>query len=128
MKPQPTPETAPYWEGARQGELRVQRCGACDRHYFYPRPSCRYCFSQEVHWVTVSGRARLVSYVINQRPMKGLEGLSPVIALVELDEGPRLMTNIVGVEPTPENLPLDLRLQVCFQDDVPVFQPEGVTA
>ncbi|MEU6778711.1 OB-fold domain-containing protein [Nonomuraea angiospora] len=124
MKPQPTPETAPYWEGARQGELRVQRCGECGRHYFYPRPACRYCASRDVRWVTVSGRARLVSYVINQRPMPGMEGLSPVIALVELDEGPRLMTNIVGVEPTPENLPLDLRLRVCFQDDLPVFRPE----
>jgi uncharacterized OB-fold protein len=78
----------------------------------------------------VSGRARLVSYVINHRPPPGLEGVSPVIALVELDEGPVLMTNIVNVEPDPECLPLDLRLQVTFAERgdlmLPVFEPQEV--
>ncbi|MFC5821586.1 Zn-ribbon domain-containing OB-fold protein [Nonomuraea harbinensis] len=130
--PRPTPETAPYWEAAKAGELRIQKCGACGRHYFYPRPFCRYCASPDVAWVTVSGRARLVSYVINRRPMPGFESVSPVIALVELDEGPRLMTNVVGVEPAPENLPLDLRLRVTFEERggtvLPVFQPEEESA
>ncbi|MFD2354878.1 Zn-ribbon domain-containing OB-fold protein [Nonomuraea ferruginea] len=80
----------------------------------------------------VSGRARLVSYVINRRPMPGFESVSPVIALVELGEGPRLMTNVVGVEPAPENLPLDLRLRVTFEERggtvLPVFQPEEESA
>jgi uncharacterized OB-fold protein len=66
--------------------------------------------------------------VINHRPLKGFEGVSPVIALVELDEGPRLMTNIINVDPVPERLPLDMRLQVSFAEcgDVmlPVFEPQ----
>ncbi|WP_308168786.1 OB-fold domain-containing protein [Nonomuraea sp. NEAU-A123] len=128
MKPQPTPETAPYWEAARAGELRVQRCLDCGRHYFYPRPACRFCASENVEWTGVSGRARLVSYVINHRPFPGFESVSPVIAVVELDEGPRLMTNIVGIEPIPENLPLDMRLTVAFEERsgavLPVFEPE----
>ncbi|MGP4017549.1 Zn-ribbon domain-containing OB-fold protein [Saccharopolyspora sp. 5N708] len=126
--PKPTPETAPYWEGARAGVLRIQHCSACDRHFFYPRSFCRYCASSSVRWVDVSGRARLVSYIINQRPLPGFESLSPVIALVELVEGPRLMTNIVDVTPTPENLLLDMDLQVAFEERgdvvVPVFRPE----
>jgi uncharacterized OB-fold protein len=80
----------------------------------------------------VSGRARLISYVINRRPLPGFEGVSPVIALVQLDEGPRLMTNIVGVDPSPANLPLDLRLRVLFVEHsgavLPVFQPESEVA
>jgi uncharacterized OB-fold protein len=60
--------------------------------------------------------------------MPGFESVSPVIALVELDEGPRLMTNIVNVEPSPEHLPLDMRLRVAFEERggavLPVFQPE----
>lgn len=104
--PKPTPETAPYWDAAKAGELRVQKCGGCGRHYFYPRPFCRSCASPDVGWVTVSGRARLVSYVINRRSMPGFESVSPVIALVELDEGPRLMTNVVGVLPDTSMLQL----------------------
>ena len=125
MKPQPTPETAPYWEAARAGELRVQRCLDCGRHYFYPRPECRFCASRNVEWTGVSGRARLVSYVINHRPFPGFENVSPVIAVVELDEGPRLMTNIVG---TPaEEVQIGDRVRVTFQpvsDDaaLPLFE------
>jgi uncharacterized OB-fold protein len=132
VKPVPTPETAPYWEGARLGELRIQQCQSCGKHYFYPRSNCRYCSSSDVVWRVVSGRARLVSYVINLRPLVGFEGASPVIALVQLDEGPRLMTNIVGIDPSPANLSLDLRLTVAFVDHsgavLPVFRPELETA
>jgi uncharacterized OB-fold protein len=131
VTPKPTPETAPYWNAARAGELHIQRCRSCGRYFFYPRAACRYCASEDVEWVHVSGRARLVSYVINHRPLPGSESASPVIALVELEEGPRLMTNIVGVAPEPANLPLDLPLVVTFHDagDVvlPVFQPEAVS-
>ena len=128
--PKPTPETQPYWDGARAGELRVQRCRACAEHYFYPRPFCPRCGSADVEWVAVSGRARLHSYVINHRPAPGFEDDGPyAIAVVALEEGPRLMTNIVGIENTPENLVLDMALEVAFQERgdlcVPVFRPAG---
>lgn len=127
LTPKPTPETAPYWEAAAARELRVQRCNSCSRHYFYPRSFCRYCTSFDVEWIQASGRARLVSYVINHRPLPEFADVSPVVALVELAEGPRLMTNIVGVEPDPANLPLDMELVVDFEDrfgtTLPVFRP-----
>jgi uncharacterized OB-fold protein len=125
--PASTPDTAPYWDGAREGRLRIQRCLECERHYFYPRAVCRYCTSPNVEWVDVSGRARLVSYVIDARPVPGMEGASPVIALVRLDEGPTMLTNIVEIEPTPENLRLDMALTVTFTQRgdaaLPVFAP-----
>ncbi|MQA84519.1 MAG: DNA-binding protein [Streptosporangiales bacterium] len=132
--PKPTPETQPFWDGCSAGELRIQRCKPCDAAYFYPRPFCPRCGSDEVEWFRASGRARLYSYVINHRPGPGFDEDAPyAIAVVELEEGPRMMTNIVGVENTPENLVLDMPLQVTFErrDEmaVPVFQPavEGGT-
>jgi acetyl-CoA acetyltransferase/uncharacterized OB-fold protein len=131
--PVPTPETGPFWAGTLAGELRVQRCGRCGRHYFYPRPFCRYCQSADVTWQVVSGGGRLVSYVINYRPLPPADPAEPqVIALVELDEGPRMLTNIVGVPPEPGQLPLDARVQVEFQprgdQALPVFRLTGAPA
>jgi uncharacterized OB-fold protein len=128
--PVPTPETAPYWEAANRGELRLQRCRDCDAFYFYPRPFCPTCLGGDVEWETLSGRATLLSYTINHRPVPGWEADGPyVIAMVQLEEGPTMMSNIVGVEATPEALELDMPLEVQFDDrgdqKVPVFRPAG---
>lgn len=124
--PVPTPETAPYWEGAKAGELRIQRCRECTNAYFYPRPLCPNCGSGDVEWFTASGRATLASYIISERAAPGFEA-PYVIAIVELQEGPRMMTNVVGVDPTPDNLELDMPFMVQFEDrgeiSVPVFAP-----
>ena len=126
--PKPTPETAPYWEAANRGELQIQQCNVCSRHYFYPRTACPHCGSTDVTWVTVSGRGRLHTYLINHRPAPGFEDAAPyAIAVVELEEGPRMMANIVGVSNTPEELELDMSLEVRFEPRgeqmVPVFTP-----
>jgi uncharacterized OB-fold protein len=126
--PQPTPETQPFWDAAQVDELRVQRCLDCDEYYFYPRPFCPTCLGDNVSWERVSGRATLLSYVINHRPAPGFEDEAPyAIAVVELEEGPRLLTNIVGIENTPEHLVLDMPLEVTFEDQggtkVPKFKP-----
>ncbi len=124
----PTPETAPYWEAANRGELQIQRCHACSRYYFYPRSVCPHCGSTDVTWVTVSGRGHLHTYVISHRPAPGFEEEAPyAIAVVELEEGPRMMANIVGVPNTPEELVLEMPLEVRFEPRgeqmVPVFTP-----
>lgn len=128
--PKPTPDTAPYWEGTARGELRVQRCNACERAYFYPRPYCPHCSSDDVSWITASGRGRLHTYLISHRPAPGFGDQVPyAIAVVELEEGPRMMANIVGVENTPDALVLDMPLEVGFEgrgdQSVPVFRPAG---
>lgn len=126
--PVPTPETRPFWDGTAAGELRLQRCRACERHYFPPRPFCPTCLSDDVTWERVGGRGTLHSYVINHRPAPGWDD-PYAIAVVELDEGPRMMTNLVGVDQTPEALVLDMPLAVTFEarGDVmlPVFRPAG---
>lgn len=123
--PQPTPDTAHYWEGMKVGELRIQFCHACQRHFFYARPFCKYCTSRDVAWVVASGKARLVSYIINHREIPGMQGFSPVIALVELEEGVRMMSNLVDIEADPESISLDMPLSVRFvsrgESVLPVF-------
>lgn len=126
-KPKPTPETQSYWDGARAGELRLQRCRACERAYFPPRPFCPHCASRDVATFRASGRASLYSYVIHHRESPGF---TPpyAIAVVALAEGPRMMTSLVGVAQTPEALVLDMPLEVEFQTldaeiSLPVFRP-----
>src|SRR5262245_40658614 len=125
--PIPTPETQPYWDGTRAGELRLQRCDDCSHVYFPPRPFCPQCAARKVSVFRASGRARLHSYVIHHRPAAGF---TPpyAIAVVELAEGPRLMTNIVGCPQTPEALVLDMPLEVVFEAQsetiaLPLFKP-----
>jgi len=126
--PVPTPETQPYWDGCAAGELRIQRCLDCGKPYFYPRPLCPSCGSGRVEWFTASGQATLYSYVINHRPATGFEDDVPyAIAVVELAEGPRMMTSVRGVPATPEALVLDMPLRVAFEQRgdfwLPVFTP-----
>jgi len=127
-EPRPTPETAHFWEGTARGELRLQRCRSCTRPYFPPQPFCPRCASDDVEVFRASGTGTLHSYVINHRPAPGFR--SPyVLAVVELAEGPRLLTNLMGVEPVPEQLPLDLPVEVTFETvgdaALPVFRPSA---
>lgn len=126
-KPVPTPETQNFWDGTKAGELRLQRCDQCAKVYFPPRPFCPTCGAREVSAFQASGKAILHSYVIHHRPVPGF---TPpyAIAVVELSEGPRMMTNIVDCEQTPEALQLDMPLEVVFEpmDDtitLPLFRP-----
>lgn len=126
--PVPTAVTRPFWDGTKAGELRIQRCDDCAEHVFHPRAHCPACGSSRLGWTAVSGRARLSSYVISHIPAPGFADDVPyVIAIVQLDEGPRMMTNLVNVPPDPEALPLDLPLEVVFAprgDQVlPLFRP-----
>ena len=90
--PKPTPETQHFWDGTRARELRLQRCDACAHVYFPPRPVCPICHAREVSVFAASGRATLYSYVIHHRPVPGYEP-PYAIAVVELEEGPRMMSN-----------------------------------
>jgi uncharacterized OB-fold protein len=126
-RPVPTPETQHFWDGTRAGELRLQRCDDCSDVYFPPRPFCAACGSRNVKVVKASGKAKLHSYVIHHRKVPGF---APpyAIAVVELPEGPRMMTNIVDCPQTPEALVLDMPLEVVFEpmDDqitLPFFRP-----
>ena len=128
--PRPTPDTQPFFDAAARGELSLPKCRDCGELFFYPRSWCPRCSSADLEWTPCSGRARLHSYLINTRPAPGFEDETPYsIAVVELEEGPRMMTNINGVPQTPEHLVLDMELEVVFDKHgevaVPKFMPAG---
>ncbi len=129
--PKPTPETQHFWDGCKAGELRLQRCDSCDNVYFPPRPFCPSCSSRSVSVFAASGHGTLASYVINHRPHPAWSEPHS-IAIVQLDEGPRMASNIVGCDQTPEALLLDMPLKVRFEDvsdeiTLPLFAPvQGV--
>ena len=129
-KPLPavTNETAPYWEGCKKHELRIQKCGACGNHQFYPRIMCTECSSERVEWVKVSGRAKVTTFTIVRRPVSPAfaDDVPYVVALVTLDEGPTMMTNIIGC--APEQVAIGMPVAVTFEDwtediSIPKFRP-----
>ena len=125
--PVPTPDSLPYWEAAKEGRLSIQLCNDCMRHFFYPRSGCPNCGSQSVSWTDVSGRGRLVSFVINHQPLPPAKRGDPeVIAIIELEEGVRMVSNIVDSEMSPDALPLNASVTVDFKPSgewmLPVFR------
>lgn len=125
--PQPTPDTKPFFDALRQHKLLVQRCNACAIAYYYPRPFCPHCLSDDVAWEEASGKGTLYSFVINHRSPPGFDA-PYIIAVVQLDEGPRMMTNLVGIEPDPEMVRCDMAVEIVFDDvtdtmTLPRFRP-----
>lgn len=113
--PLPTTDTAAYWEAAAKHELKLPYCLTCNRYFFYPRSTCRYCHSADVTWREASGNGTLVSYVINHMPFPEFQTSEPqVIAIVGLDEGVNLLSQIITDTPTPEALELGAPLEVVF--------------
>jgi uncharacterized OB-fold protein len=126
--PVPTRETQLYWEGCKQHELRVQKCVACGHHQFYPRLYCTACMSDKVEWVKASGRGKVLSCTIVYRPVTQAfaADVPYVVALITLDEGPQLMSNVVGCP--PEKVHIGMPVEVTFEDwteeiSVPKFKP-----
>ena len=130
--PQPSPETQRFWEGCKRHELWLPYCKQCEQFFFYPRPFCPRCFSWEIEWRRASGRGTLYTYAIQYRAY--VPGFEPpyVTAIVQLEEGPRLMTNLVEIEPDPAQIRCDMPLEVVFEDvneeiSLPKFRPAGGT-
>jgi len=108
------PETQHDWDAAKQGELRLQRRAVCGHVYFPPRPFCPDCSARQVSDFAASGRGTLRSYVID---VLGAPGREPplAIAIVQLEEGPQVMTKVLDRPQTSEALVLDMPLEVAFE-------------
>jgi uncharacterized OB-fold protein len=129
--PQPiTPEARPYWEGLRQQKLMLPHCQACGHVFFYPRAVCPRCHGREIGWIQATGKGKLYAFGIAHQTIGRTFTVPPpyVLAMVELDEGPRLMSNLVNVDPTPQAVRCDLPVEVVFSKlteevTLPLFQP-----
>ena len=129
-QPIPQPESDFYWQKCREHELWLRRCRACQRAYFYPRDVCPHCFSRDTEWMQSSGRGTLYSFaVVHRAPTPAFRDDVPfVVAVVELEDGARIPTNLVEVEPDPSKIRCDMPVEVLFEDvsdtiGLPKFRP-----
>lgn len=125
--PVPSKVSKPYWDSCKEGRLRIQRCKHCGTHLFYPVYMCHECTGQQLEWIDASGRGIVHSYsVIYRAPYTELADQGPyTVALIELEEGPIMMSNIVDVD--PEAVRVGDKVRVDFlraSDDItlPVFR------
>jgi uncharacterized OB-fold protein len=128
--PTPAPlvnaETQTFWEATTDGKLMLAHCNACDTLIWYPRLFCPLCNSFDVGWVQASGKGKIYSYTVNRRGQGDYRDLVFVLAYVELDEGPRMLTNIVDCD--LDKLAVGQAVQVVFHDTgkgsaLPRFRP-----
>jgi uncharacterized OB-fold protein len=132
-RPQPSPFSQPFWEASARGEFRIQVCARCDARIFYARYACTQCGARELRWEPSSGRGTVYSYTVARRPTHpAFAARVPyVIAIVELEEGPRVTTNITGCDPAA--VAIGMPVEVVFEEAVdgiaiPVFRPRGTAS
>ena len=126
--PVPSAESGPFWEGCRRHELLLQRCAGCRSFWFPPSVLCPECLGTDWRWVPAGGRGRIHSFVVFHRVYHpGFAGEVPyVVAVVELEEGPRLTSNVVGCE--ARAVRSGMPVEVVFEDvteavTLPKFRP-----
>jgi len=131
-KPLPTisGETKPFWDACRRGNLIIQKCDRCQEYQFYPRGICANCWCQDIRWVTATGKGTVWTFTVTrQNRTLGFEDELPyVLALVELDEGVKMFTNIVECD--PNEVKIGMPVEVTFvqanqQITIPYFKPAG---
>lgn len=113
--PQATTETAAYWAATQEQRLVIQRCASCGHCQFYPRAFCIECLSERIEWINASGQGRIYSYTVCRiAPSPAFEARLPyVVALIDLDEGVRMLANLLDVE--LEEVAIGARVGVCFE-------------
>ena len=125
--PQPNATERPFWEAAARGELRTQRCPACGHRQHYPRPLCTAC-GAEPEWETLSGRGRVHTFtVVRQNGAKPFRDTLPyVVAMIETDEGVRMMGNVTDTEPDAVRIGMVVEayaVQVADEIGIPYWRP-----
>ena len=124
--PRPTALSRPHWDGCRAGVLRVQRCGDCGAYVFIPEPVCTTCQSEALEWVESSGRGTLYSYTTIHRPQRPEFEVPYTVAIVELEEGWHMLTNLVECEPSQieAGLPVEVTFRRMSEEiSLPMFRP-----
>ena len=129
--PQPDVETQPYWDAARDGKLLVKECRACGRSFLYPRAYCPRCWSADTAWKEATGRGTVYTFtVVHQNDLPPFNERVPyVVAIVELEEGVRMTSNVEGV--AQDDVSCGMAVRVAFREEqrdgetvaLPVFRP-----
>jgi uncharacterized OB-fold protein len=130
MRPAPlaTDDSEPYWAAATRDELVIQRCAACGRMHHPPRPMCPTCQSVDHVWVPVAGTGTIYSYALLHHPQHPAFSYPVIAVLVELDEGVRIVSNLVDADPADVaiGMPVEVTFAPTARDGaVPVFRPRS---
>lgn len=127
---QASPDAVPFWAAARRHELILPLCRACDEPFFYPRTYCPRCGSRDLDWQAAIGRGVVHAFCIHFQTssLAQREHIPFVTAIIQLDEGPRLMSYLIDVEPNPDSITCEMPVEVQFIDlpdgnTLPVFAP-----
>ena len=126
-RPAQTRDNAFFWEGAAKGVLLIQRCASCSRLRHPPGPMCPHCHSLEWNTLEASGRGRIYSFVVAHHPAIPPFEYPNLIVLVELDEGTRLVSNLLGIDPAEVEIGMPVQVEFTKVDDalvLPLFRPE----
>ncbi|MGE0314303.1 MAG: Zn-ribbon domain-containing OB-fold protein [Lautropia sp.] len=120
----------PYWTGVAQGRFVLPRCSDCGRFHFYPKPACPWCRSAAIEWAPASGRGHVYSYsVVYRAPAAAFGDEVPyVIVIVETDEGPHLMSRLIGMDPAAVRVGLRVRVRIDTvggNPGMPMFEPDA---
>ena len=122
-------DTRAFWQATKDGQLRYQRCDACGTVVFYPRSHCTGCLEGTLTWHTASGRGTVYSFsVVRKAEHPYFRGQVPyAVAWIDLDEGPRILSNIVGIDDPATDIEIGQRVVVEWEihDDlaIPLFRP-----
>ncbi len=107
-------DSRPYWEGLANGELRIQRCKTCAQAIFYPRAMCPHCHSDQLEWIVASGKGTIYTYTVAHQAFGPFAADVPfVVALVELEEGVRMMSRVVDAP--SERVTIGAAVSVTFE-------------
>jgi hypothetical protein len=114
--PEPTPVTKPFWDGLREHKVKIQYSPSADRYIFYPRILAPGTLADDLEWREVSGAGTLYTFTVADRPTAPpwADALPQFLAIVELDEGPRLSTELVDAD--PDTLRVGMRVKAVFND------------
>lgn len=131
--PNPSPESQRFWQELKAHELWLPYCRPCEAFYWYPRDFCPTCGSRDVEWRRSAGRGRIHTFAIQYRAWHpGWADETPYItALIDLDEGVRIFSNLIGVEPHPKLISCDTPVEAVFDDvtdDVTLLKFRPVSA
>jgi len=115
-QPHPNGDSLPYWDAARDRRLLIRRCNACGKPHFMPRHQCPHCWSDQLEWVESNGRGTVHSFsIVHRAPTTTFAANTPyVIALIDLDEGPRMFANVIGKGAV--DVAIGDRVHVTFED------------
>ena len=126
--PQPNADTKPFWDGCKEHQLRFQKCGGCGHVRWPPSIICPMCYSSSTKWIVASGKGKLYTYAIYHRAYhKAFKNDLPYVAgIVELEEGPHILSNIIDSDPNA--LRCDMPVEVVWEDiteefSLPKFRP-----